>query len=174
MFALLGCVRVVAVTAKQSTLQSPLQSHSSVLSAPPPTPSKPRVTILSLLSSSAWELPCLGKFLSIFPSPFPLMESRKTAAEFCHRNKVTRYPRISFAFYLVSEYPAPPAPPPPNTSPSFSRRKHGQQPQPPLDTGAGALTLLRLKASFSPCVKPLTNPSHARQRHQIQPLTNSS
>lgn len=175
-FALLGRVRVVTVTAKQSALQSPLQSHSSVLSAPPPTPRKPLNTIICDPPDLPGEMPCPDTFHSSFPSPFP--HSGKQKVSRCIFATATKsHLAISADFIrllFVCRMPR---------SPSTSSSDHltillppkpGPLPQPPSDTGAGPVTLLSFKASFSLYINPLTNPSHAWQRHHNQPLPNTS
>lgn len=162
-FAWPGRVRVVTVTAKQSALQSPLQSHSSVLSAPPPTPRKPRITIICYPPALPGCMSCPDIFRSSFPLPFHPPYQGKQKASRCilppQQSHTWRYPCISSAFYLFSEFPAPPAPPPAKHFAFLLPPKTRPQPQPPSHTGAGAVTLLSLKASFSSYIKPLTNPS---------------
>lgn len=146
-FAWLGRVRVVAVTAEQSTLQSPLQSHSGVLFAPPPTPRKPRGTIICDPPALPGKMPCPGTFHSSFPSPFP--HSGKQKASRCIFATATKSHLVICADFirLLFVFGMP-------LTPSTSSAKHiavllppkpGRLPRAPSDTGAGPVTLLSLK-----------------------------
>lgn len=134
------------MTAKQSALQSPLRSHSCVLSAPPPTPRKPQITPTRYPRALA--LP------DTFRSTFPSRKASRRVLPPPQSHTLPR-PLIPSAFYLFADFPARPAPPPPSISPSSPRRDPRPRLQPPSDAGAGAVTLLSLKASFSSYTNPL-------------------
>lgn len=86
-FAWLGHVRVVTVTAKQSALQSPLQSHSGVLSAPPPTPRKPRITIMCYPPALPGKCPARTHFAAVSLHHFPPWKAESQPLHFATATK---------------------------------------------------------------------------------------
>lgn len=147
-FAWLGRVPVVTVTAKQSAPQSLLQSHSGVLSAPPPRPENPesRECATPQLCRGNVRPGHISQHFS-FTIPVPTLESRKKAGR-CILPPQRSHSAIPVGFIarlFVFVIPRTPAPPPQSIPPSSSLRTRGRGPS-PLGYRCGSSYPLKLKS----------------------------